>query len=91
MGRRITTFTTWTCDRCNAEVESQKGTKPSTARDPWAWFKMDQDSGWDYQGCAWAPRMREPVLLCGKCAEDVIACLNTRPERAAPDAEERET
>jgi hypothetical protein len=38
-------------------------------------LKIDQDAGFDSQGCAWAPRMREPLLLCGACIDLVVALL----------------
>jgi hypothetical protein len=70
---------TWTCDRCKRTVENDRSSKPSSAADPWAWLKLDQDSGFDYQGCPWAPRMREPILVCGACVEEVVSVLNGAP------------
>jgi hypothetical protein len=67
----------WVCDRCKAERYSEK--KPSSSSDAWGYFKIDQDAGWDHHGHPWCPRMREPLLLCGKCIETIITTINTCP------------
>ena len=77
--KHTTISTVWTCDRCGVKKSTERQNKPSTASDAWAYFRLDQDSGWDMQGCAWAPRMREKMLFCGACAEEVVTCINTRP------------
>lgn len=66
------------CDRCGKRVESDH--RPNHASDPWGTLIIDQPSGYDYQGCAWAPRMRKAILLCGNCVEDVIAVVNEKVE-----------
>ena len=68
---------TWICDRCKATRQSEN--KPNTASDPWGYLKIDQDAGFDHHGCPWAPRMREPLLLCGACLDEIITLINTCP------------
>ena len=65
------------CDRCKAEREGEN--YPQTANDNWGKLKIDQNSGFDYRGAAWAPRMRTPLLLCGACIEEIIKTINTCP------------
>ncbi len=67
----------WICDRCKAERQGE--TYPTTQKDNWGKLKIDQTSGFDSSGCAWAPRIREPLLLCGKCIDDVVSVINTCP------------
>jgi hypothetical protein len=74
---KIENLPTWKCDRCGKEKQSKN--KPNSASDPWGHLKINQDSGWDYQGHPWAPRMRGPMLLCGDCIEDVFSVLTRKP------------
>lgn len=77
-----TTHTTWTCDGCRKTVVGDS--QPSGHADPWGTLMVKQPSGFDTQGCAWAPRMREPLLMCGACIEIVVAVVNklkAQPER----------
>ena len=78
MGVTKTTTVIWICDRCEKEIISDK--KPNSPSDPWGYFKVDQDAGFDFQGYPWAPRMREPILLCGSCIEDIVAVINEKPK-----------
>ena len=66
--------TTWTCDRCHKEHVGEK--YPQKEGNNWGKLKIDQDSGFDMQGCANAPRMREWLLLCGDCIEDIVVVVN---------------
>ena len=75
MSKTVETKITWKCDRCGVEKEGGK-TKPSTESDAWSYFKLDQDAGWDGNGHPWAPRMRDKVLLCGQCTEEVVQMVN---------------
>ena len=70
-------FPTWICDRCKAERNQPN--KPNTASDAWGYLKIDQNSGFDYNGCSWAPRMRDPLLLCSGCINDIFQTLNKCP------------
>lgn len=79
MGMKSTTQTTWECDRCDTVVVSVE--MPSTEHDPWGKVMIDQPSGFDAQGHPWAPRMREPVVLCGNCVEDVVTLINRKIKR----------
>jgi hypothetical protein len=67
----------WICDRCKAERTGNQ--KPKIPSDNWGYLKIDQDSGFDNQNISWAPRMRDALLLCGKCIEDVVVVINTCP------------
>lgn len=75
MGKTEVLTITWKCDRCGVEKSGGKR-KPSSWDDAWSYLKIDQDAGWDYHGSAWAPRMREPMLLCGNCTSTVIEVLD---------------
>lgn len=78
MGKKTVTETTWTCDRCK---KSHTGEQPPNAQyNAWGYLKIEQDAGWDHHGAPWAPRMREPLLLCGPCIEDIIKVINTVPQ-----------
>ena len=68
---------TWICDRCKAERQAPR--PPNSPNDNWGKLKIDQDAGFDFEGYPWTPRMRNPLLLCGKCIEDVIATINKCP------------
>ncbi len=74
MGESTVTTTTHQCDRCRKEHVGES--IPSTAADPWGRLRIDQPSGFDGQGTAWAPRMREPLLLCGACIEEIVQMVN---------------
>lgn len=74
---KIENYPTWICDRCAAEKQSKD--KPNSASDPWGYLKIDQDACFDHHGCPWAPRMRKPMLLCGKCIELIIEFLRVTP------------
>ncbi len=65
---------TWTCDRCKTAVAARR--PPHTPTNCWGKLKLDQDAGWDSSGAAWAPRVREPIELCGACIEDIVAIIN---------------
>ena len=75
MSKTINTTIIWKCDRCGVEKEGGKS-KPSGSTDAWSYFKLDQDAGWDHHGSPWATRMRDKVLLCGACTEEVVQMLN---------------
>jgi len=75
MSKTVETKITWTCDRCGTQKDGGKG-KPSTADDAWSYLRLDQDAGWDFHGHPWAPRMRDKVLLCGKCTEEIVQMVN---------------
>lgn len=77
MGVETTATTTWTCDRCRKQVVQKD--QPSTAADPWGKLFIDQPSGFDFSGAPWAPRMREPALMCGTCLDEIVAFINQRP------------
>lgn len=68
---------TWICDRCKKEHVGKS--PPNTPSDAWGKLKIDQDSGWDYSGSPWAPRMRDPLQLCGSCIEEIISVINLKP------------
>lgn len=74
MAKTVTTTTTWACDRCRREVQSER--RPNGPHDAWGYFKVVQDAGWDASGAPWCPRMREPLLLCGQCIEEVVLMIN---------------
>jgi hypothetical protein len=67
----------WVCDRCEKEYEGES--YPQTASNNWGRINIEQNAGFDHQGCAHAPRMRNPLLLCGECIEDVISVINNTP------------
>lgn len=75
--------TTWTCDRCGKKHEDES--MPSNASDPWGKLMIDQPSGFDMGGVPWAPRMREPLVMCGACIETVVAAVNGKG-RGVPDS-----
>ena len=77
MPSKETRYFTHTCDGCKRELTTNGKQKPSTMSDPWATIKLDQDAGWDLHGYPWAPRMRDPILLCGSCTERVVQVVNT--------------
>ncbi len=78
MGKTTETTITWICDSCNKQIES--GTRPDSASDPWAYFTIDQDAAFDHHGHPWAPRFREPILLCSNCIQLVIDLINRKDE-----------
>jgi len=79
MATSTKTTHTWTCERCATSKDTARDSKPSTASDPWGYLKIDQDAGWESETICWRPRMRAPVLLCGKCMDEVVAVVNQRP------------
>jgi hypothetical protein len=82
MGKETTTTVVWTCDRCNKRVESP--TQPASPADPWGTISIVQPAGYDMQGVPWVTRMRDPLLMCGACIEDVVSAINSRSDAAAP-------
>lgn len=70
---------TWVCDACGKTLTTARNSKPSSPADAWSVVKVDQDSGWDYHGCPWAPRQRTPAVLCGECTEKIMQIIN--PEK----------
>ncbi len=68
-----TKTTTYTCDRCKKVRTDRPFSDPN---DTWGYLKIEQNSGFDVSGCPWAPRMREPLLLCGKCIEEIVGVIN---------------
>ena len=89
MGLNKATTYTWTCDGCGACVRGSSDRKPNTASDPWAYVKIDQDSGFDYQGHPWAPRFRDPFTICSACVQAAIDAWSQRhaARRAATEGE----
>jgi len=71
---KIDSLPIWFCDRCKAERMGKS--YPTTESDNWGKLKIDQNAGFDCHGAPWAQRMREPLLLCGGCLEEVIATIN---------------
>lgn len=65
----------WECDRCKALVESEK--PPNKNNNAWGTLMINQDAGWDHHGAPWAPRMREPLHLCGPCIEEIVQFINS--------------
>jgi len=82
MSNTSKTTYTWTCDRCGASKDTARDSKPSTASDPWGRLKIDQDAAWESETVCWGTRMREALLLCGKCMDEVVAVVNLKPEEA---------
>lgn len=78
MGVETTVTTTWKCERC-AKAVVQKSI-PCSPNDAWGRVMIDQPSGFDFGGTPWAPRMRDPLLMCGACIEEVVAVINRRPQ-----------
>lgn len=74
MATKTVTTVTWTCDRCGKKNVGES--MPSNAADPWGKLMIDQPSGFDMSGAAWAPRMREPLTMCGACIETIVAAVN---------------
>lgn len=74
MGKEVTTETKWTCDRCKKVYIGIN--MPSQYGNNWGTLMIDQNSGFDMQGCAWAPRMRNPLILCEACIEEIVKVVN---------------
>jgi len=81
MALEVVTTKTYICDRCKNSVQAES--QPSHANDPWGTLMIDQPSGFDMQGCPWAPRMRTPLLLCSRCIEAIVAVVNAEPPTEA--------
>lgn len=76
MAKEEKVIITWICDRCAKAVDQKE--MPSSASDPWGKLMIDQPSGFDHGGAPWAPRMRNPLILCGACIDAVVAVLNLK-------------
>ena len=66
----------WTCDRCKKKHIG--GNYPTSVGNNWGTLKIDQNAGFDMHGVAWSPRMREPLLLCGDCIEEIVSVVNNK-------------
>lgn len=61
---------TWICDRCKTQHTGKS--YPKTSDDAWEILQIDQDAAFDHHGCSWVPMMSKPLLLCGKCIDQVV-------------------